>query len=143
MKSKPFGKFSFAGALCALLHWTTLADPVAIWHQRNSLPQTNPLFSVAYGNSLFVAVGESGIVLTSPDGNSWSQQNSGTSANLGPIAYGSGVFLARGSNVLFRSNDGTNWTFSPWAGEEPIDWLDFANDRFFVFAHDLRVNGDH
>ncbi len=143
MNSKPFVKFSFAGALCALLHWITLADPLAIWHQRNSLSQTNPLFSVVYGNGLFVAVGESGTVLTSPDGIAWSRQNSGTSANLGPIIYGSGVFLVRGPNVLFRSNDGTTWTSSPWAGEEPIDWLDFANDRFFVFAHDLRVNGDH
>ena len=143
MNSKPFSKRSFACAICALLQLTTLADPLATWHQRNSLSQTNALFSVVYANGLFVAVGESGTVLTSPDGITWGRQNPGTSDNLGPIVFGSGVFLARGSNALFRSNDGTNWTSSAWSAEEPIGWLSFANDRFFVLGHDLRVNGDH
>ena len=143
MSSRLFGKLSFAGALCAFLQWTTLADPLATWHQRNSLSQTTPLNSITYAKCLFVAVRESGVVLTSPDGLTWSPQNSGTSANLGPIVYGSGVFLARGPNTLFRSSDGTNWASSAWTAAEAIDWLDFAKDRFFVLSHDLRVNGDH
>src|SRR5437016_555557 len=57
MNSTVFGKFGLAGAVCALLQWTTLADPLATWHQRNSLSQTNPLNSITYAKGLFVAVG--------------------------------------------------------------------------------------
>jgi hypothetical protein len=34
---------------------------------------------VTYGNGLFVAVGDGGTILTSPDGVTWTAQTSGTS----------------------------------------------------------------
>jgi hypothetical protein len=50
----------------------------ATWTLRN-LGQPHNLFGVAYGNGLFVAVGNDGTILTSPDGVSWTQRTSGTS----------------------------------------------------------------
>ena len=141
MTSTAFGKFGLAGAVCALLQWTTLADPLDTWHQRNSLSQTNPLNSITYAKGLFVAVGE-GAIVTSPDGIEWTRRDSGTTPGLGTVVYGRGIFLASDAYSLFRSTDGTNWTSSAWSGQEKIEGLDFANDRFFVLSHDLRVNGD-
>jgi hypothetical protein len=51
---------------------------------------------VTYGNGLFVAVGEDGTILTSPDGVTWTQRTSGTSNWLNGVAYGNGLFVAVG-----------------------------------------------
>ena len=56
------------------------------------------LSGVAHGNSLFVAVGKSGTILTSPDGVSWNQQTSGTSSELKGVAHGNSLFVAVGKS---------------------------------------------
>jgi hypothetical protein len=43
-----------------------------------------------------VAVGWNGAILTSPDGVTWTQRDSGTSNNLSGVAYGNGTFVAVG-----------------------------------------------
>lgn len=47
------------------------ADPLDNWHWRNPLPQGNWLNGITYGNDTFVTVGDSGTILTSPDGIEW------------------------------------------------------------------------
>ncbi len=54
------------------------------------------LSGVTYGNGLFVAVGGSGTILTSPDGMTWTQQTSPASEILYDVAYGNGTFVAVG-----------------------------------------------
>jgi hypothetical protein len=49
------------------------------WTERAS-GTSNWLNGVTYGNGLFVAVGEDGTILTSPDGVTWTQRTSGTRA---------------------------------------------------------------
>jgi hypothetical protein len=51
---------------------------------------------VTYGNGLFVAVGEDGAILTSPDGVSWTRQTLGTGNLLYDVTYGNGTFVAVG-----------------------------------------------
>ena len=41
------------------------------WAVVNSVPTANNLRFVTYGNGLYVAVGDSGTILTSPDGQNW------------------------------------------------------------------------
>ena len=43
--------------------------------------------SVAQESRKFVAVGELGTILTSPDGTSWTSRTSGTSQNLWGVSY--------------------------------------------------------
>ena len=68
------------------------------------------LDAAAYGNGQFVAVGESGTVLTSPDGTTWTERNSGTTRDLNGVTYGNGTFVVVGSpGIIITSSDGINW----------------------------------
>ncbi len=79
---------------------------------------SNNLNGVAYGNGLFVAVGSEGVVYTSSNGGqSWTAQNSGTSANFNGVTFANGLFVAVTANYelgnpVFVSPDGINWTQS-------------------------------
>lgn len=88
------------------------------------------LTGVTYGDGQFVAVGNGGIILTSPDGKTWTQQNSGTTSELSDVAYGNGVFVAAGdSGVVLTSPDGINW-MSQNLGTNPIWSIAFGNGVF-------------
>jgi len=88
-------------------------DPLDVWTWRNPLPTGNVLSSVAYGNGLFVAVGNNGTIVASQNGTNWSQMNSGLAGNITGIAYGKGEFVAvsgPGPAHILTSRDGTNWS---------------------------------
>jgi hypothetical protein len=59
----------------------------------------------------YLAVGDSGTILTSADGATWTSQTAGTSASLRGVAAKAGTAVAVGQHgtVLF-SADGTSWT---------------------------------
>jgi hypothetical protein len=100
----------------SVLLWYPLlqADPLDSWTQQQSQTANN-LTAIAYGATQFVAVGQAGTILPSPDGVKWTQQNSRTSNDLYSIAYGKNQFVAVGINfwgpsVILSSPDGINWT---------------------------------
>jgi hypothetical protein len=87
------------------------------WTQRTS-GTGNDLIGVAYGNGLFVAVGDDGTILTSPDGVSWTQRTSGTGNLLEGVTYGNGLFVAVGKDgTILTSPDGVSWTAADLADE--------------------------
>src|SRR5690606_23026718 len=51
------------------------------------------LHGVAYGNGLWVAVGNNGTILTSTNGTSWTKGTSGTSSVLWGVAYADGLWV--------------------------------------------------
>jgi hypothetical protein len=66
---------------------------------------------VVGSNGLFVAVGQLGTVVTSPDGVTWTVRNSGVASNLLAVTYGPAGFLAVGVNgTILTSLNGVNWT---------------------------------
>jgi photosystem II stability/assembly factor-like uncharacterized protein len=68
------------------------------------------LRGIVFGNGTFVAVGNSGTVLTSPDGINWMQRASGTSRNLAAVAFGASSlnFTAVGDygTIIFSDDKG-------------------------------------
>lgn len=87
------------------------ADPLNQWSWRNPIPQGNQLSSVTYGNGLFVAVGDAGTILTSPDGLSWTWRPSGTARHLNSVVYGANEFVAVGdAGTVLASVDGLSWS---------------------------------
>jgi hypothetical protein len=86
------------------------ADALDNWQWRNPLPEGNTLTSVAYGGGNYVAVGEGGTILVSPDGVNWSDENTGTQSLTG-VSYVNGEFLSLGaSGAILSSTDGFSWT---------------------------------
>ena len=61
---------------------------------------------------LFVIVGQSGLILTSSNGLSWTPRTSGTSQYLSDVTYGNGYYVAVGNLRILRSSDGIDWSFA-------------------------------
>ena len=71
---------------------------------------TEYLSCVAYGNGTFVAGGID-VVLTSPDGITWTQRTFGTPASTAKIRFDGSKFIAVGfDGVMLTSPDGIAWT---------------------------------
>ena len=58
-----------------------------------------------------MTVGESGTILTSSDGVTWTSRTSGTSDKIREVTYGNSTFVTVGDNgTILTSTDGTSWT---------------------------------
>ncbi|MBL9204962.1 MAG: hypothetical protein JNN01_07745 [Opitutaceae bacterium] len=85
-------------------------------------PTMETLWGVTYGGGQFVAVGENGAILTSPDGRVWTARTSGTTAWLLGVAHDNGLFVVVGDQAtVLVSHDGIEWkrigttrTVGPW-----------------------------
>jgi hypothetical protein len=83
------------------------------WSLVTSAPNT-AIYSVAYGNNVFVAVGAAGVIFTSPgtDGTTWTARTkAGASTNpFNRVFFVNGVFFAQqqSDNVQY-STDGITW----------------------------------
>ena len=106
-----------------------VVDPPPVtegWTQVNPYPTGAHLESVVFENGLYVAVGESGTVLTSEDGLNWSSYSSGAKGDLNSVVWGDGQFVAVGdSGAIAESPDGINWTHQNQGGEawlESVAW---------------------
>ena len=112
------------------------ADPLDNWTWRNPLPQGNALLGVCYGNSIFVALGENGTILTSPDGVVWSKRAFQGVAALKGAVYASGTFVVVGyenglrKSVVLTSPDGINWTRRESPEEVYLNAVAFGNHTF-------------
>lgn len=97
-----------------LLAFTTLvlagtARAQLAWSSSPS-PTQETLNAVAFGAGQFVAVGEKGVILSSPDGRLWSPRASGSSVRLRGVTFGSGLFVAVGDEAtVLLSHDGQQW----------------------------------
>ncbi len=107
------------------------AIPTA-WQARES-GTSNRLNGVAYGDGMYVAVGEHGTVVTSIDGTNWVHRSLGeTNAELLCVTHGGGRFVAGGAEGVLRSStDGTNWTngLTP-PGVERINGVTYGYGQF-------------
>jgi photosystem II stability/assembly factor-like uncharacterized protein len=110
------------------------AEPLDNWHLRNS-GTTSYLQGVIYGNGTFVAVGDNGTILTSPDGVTWTIRITSTDAYLEGVTYGNGIFVAVGQEIILTSPDGVNWT-SITVGDTALNIhiLDFIEHIFNSFS---------
>jgi len=102
--------FIFIGILLILSAYLSpaSANPLVYWER--VYEPVGPVFNgVTYSGNLFVAVADNGKIATSEDGDTWSEQASGTSAELRSVAYGNNIFVIVGFSVILTSDDGTQW----------------------------------
>ncbi len=68
------------------------------------------LNGVVFARDLFVIVGSSGVIVTTPDGGALTQQVSHTTRQLSAVTFGVDHFVAVGGDlVVDTSNDGITW----------------------------------
>ncbi|MGC8905804.1 MAG: hypothetical protein ACP5OL_11985, partial [Thermus sp.] len=78
-------------------------------------------------------MGDYGNILTSPDGVTWTAQDSGTINFLNAVAYGNGTFVAVGDNsTIFTSPDGVTWTAQDSGTSYSLYGVTYANGTFVV-----------
>ena len=143
-----------AFALVLLLGSRELAsaqtDPLDNWQQR-----ANPSFQIpkgiAYGNGTFVAVGDNGLLMTSPNGVIWTQLISPPVIYSTGVVFGGGAFYAFGyyspsslTNCIIRSLDGVTWTKAyefVGAGTGVIKAGAYGNSRLVFVGSDRIIIG--
>src|SRR5690348_8364995 len=89
----PRSRPGFRPLLPVVFLWLTLtlnaaADPLDHWIWRSPQPFGVSVFSVLHGNGLWLAVANTGLVATSPDGTSWDLASIGTNGAVSACAYG-------------------------------------------------------
>ncbi len=84
------------------------------WQQTYKNSQTNPQYnhrSVAWSGSIYVTVGDTGTILSSTDGVTWTTRNVDGAYGLTKVIYASGLFIAVGTTgKILTSPDGITWT---------------------------------
>jgi len=86
-------------------------DGGATWQvQSAAVGFTGDFSRVAYGDGLWVAVGQSGEIQVSSDGVTWIRHNIAGETNwLYGVAYGNGLWVAVGYLSIYTSPDGISW----------------------------------
>jgi hypothetical protein len=121
------------------------AHPLNNWHWRSPIPQGNDLSNVAYGNGIFVAVGDTGTIITSEDAANWSIVNNlDPLINLTGIAYGKDIFVATGNlpnrkGVICTSTDGISWNVLDFVVRFYLIGVDYCNGIFIITGNSNRT----
>jgi hypothetical protein len=101
---------------------------------------TTDFFGITYGNGKFVAVGDDGIIETSPDGITWTIRASGIADRLVSAAYGNGIFVVGSiaAFTFFTSPDGIAWT-KRTTSQSVFNSIIYINNRFVAVGADSYV----
>ncbi len=119
-----------------------LAGPLDLWSLRRGTGTS--LRGITFGNGICVAVGDSGAILTSADGVTWTNQSVATASFLRGVAYANGAFVAVGNEVNFDtqcncypphgiilgSMDGVSWHDRFRAASNTLDGITYGNGLF-------------
>jgi len=130
-KSTRFAKPSlrFALVLCSGLGLACPAFGQTAWTARPS-GVTSTLRQVAFGDGVFLAVGNGGVLLRSANGTDWERVTSPTADALFGVCHGRGLFVAVGQGGrILCSPDGFLW-FNIRVEATALNSVTFANSRF-------------
>lgn len=92
-------------------------------------PPAPDLYGVASGGGLWVSVGASGTIQTSPmPFHAWTPRVSGSTANLRKVAYGNGAWVAVGDGgTVLTSPDAVTWTAGTSGTQQNLKGVVYGN----------------
>ena len=105
-----------------------------------------PIYKVAYGNGMWVAVGVDGsdtnnikgLVLTSTDGATWAKSNLGAHS-LNNVIYAGGQWVVIGDNFsAFTSNDAVTWTARTVSNVNEVinlSGISYGNSKYVIVGN--------
>lgn len=101
------GVFASANSINAVV----VAARPTFWALRQTGLPSVRVNDMSFDSGMFVAVGSSGLIATSPDGTNWTVRASGVDQSLRGVAAGNGRWVAVGNGgMLLSSEDGITWT---------------------------------
>ena len=105
------------------------------WVVRPSGTTAN-LWSVAFAANQWVAVGEQGTILTSPDGTAWTARSFGFPTTwLVAVGYGAGTWTVVGDNgLILTSTDTLTWTTRNSRTTSRLNGVAYGGGRWMVVA---------
>jgi len=81
----------------------------------------------------YVSVGQSGTILTSGDGTTWSSRTSSTPNILNEVTYGNSTFVLVGTTgTIITSSDGISWTSRTSGTSRSLEGITYGNSTFVV-----------
>jgi len=109
------------------------------------------LSKAIYANNNFVVVGINGIILSSPDGTTWTKRNSGVGDYLSDVTFGKDKFVVVGNRTVLTSSDLNSWTqrvnVFDWERVTPpsnfLSAVNFGNNIFVVVGWSGRILTSH
>lgn len=128
-----FGILSWIGVIYT-------SPDAATWTPR--LSSGEELNGVAYGDGVYIAVGDAGTAWRSTNGTTWTPVNTGATQNLNDVSFGSARFVIvgaagnGGTNIVLKSADGLVWSNTS-AGAGVASWqgfytVQYLKDRFLA-----------
>jgi hypothetical protein len=119
-----------------------VASPAGLdWQWCNPLPGNSDLHAVVFAQERFIAVGDSGTILVSREGDTWERSAAPATVPLNGIAYRYGRFVAvggewaRGYSVSLVSTDGLHWKLSKVADGNQLSGVAYGNDLFVAVGN--------
>lgn len=104
--------------------WSTVTVPNRYWT------------SITYGNGKFVAIsstlGSTGQVIVSPDGNTWTPQNTSVNKSWTDITYGNNLFIAVDGSGSISSSDAITW--GPYISGAFV-FIAYGNGKFVTVSN--------
>lgn len=117
----------------------SLSEAKLIWFDQDSGTDLS-LRSITFGGNgpgQFIAVGNAGATLTSPDGVTWTPRLSGNTLHLEHVFYGNDLYIAVGLVGDIRiSSDGIHWEEKSSTNKSQLLGGTFGNDTFVVIGGD-------
>jgi RHS repeat-associated protein len=102
------------------------------WNNSN-YSGSNDFNGVTYGNALYAAVGNTGVIMTCANGVSWTSQNSNTSNDLHGAAFGNNIFVVVGTGgKILTSPTGTTWTAQTSNTTYDLMGITFGGNQFIA-----------
>src|SRR5664279_4823768 len=98
-----------SSVLCSIIvAFTGKADPLSTW---TAVGASKKLYGLASSGNQHMAVGTSGAILTSSNGDRWTARVSGTATTLYSVAWNGSLFVAvGGTGTILSSPDGITWS---------------------------------
>jgi hypothetical protein len=111
-----------------------ITSPDGVHWTRCRIQAASPLYGVAFGNNMFVTVGEGGAIFTSLNGATWNRRRSAcTDVLLATVTFGNGRFVAGGeSGTILTSTNALRWTRTTLCPEIYVGHIAFTNGSFVV-----------